>query len=436
VATRDIAKGEHILTTWPAGTGPCARTAPQCVNCFRLLSSARQFCSQCNLLVCSEECSKGADHQVECSILSSIRTKVRGSKDGDRIWRESLPNITASVTTIRLLSLKWRDPAAWSVFTNLMNHQVNENVWKLIQHAFQTVLHLDQRIDEESLRFVFGIQSTNGALLHFPPGFGRGVGVFPIQAFLNHSCMCNTNTKDFPGEHKVEITARFAIQKGEELTTSYLQPTQATLARRPFLFNTWNFWCCCARCRDPTEGGANLAGLACTASCPGVVLPLAPLDSDSAWACSHCRQVKTDMQVQEVIEMALKEINSFPKETIKAEELEEIIYKLENLLSNTNWLMMEIQQKLLIMYMQTKVVDKPTKDRMVQLCQNILQYMERIDPDNEHSPKRVTVRRCLVEIRLETLTKEYKEGRVDKTRLAKALKEKQLLMSIGSKHMG
>ena len=98
--------------------------------------------------------------------------------------------------------------------------------------------------------------------------------------------------------------------------------------------------------------------------------------------------------------------------------------------------MMEIQQKLLIMYMQTKVVDKPTKDRMVQLCQNILQYMERIDPDNEHSPKRVTVRRCLVEIRLETLTKEYKEGRVDKTRLANALKEKQLLMSIGSKHMG
>merc|ERR1711892_521286 len=151
VATRDIAKGEQILTTWPAGTGPCARTAPQCVNCFRLLSSARQFCSQCNLLVCSEECSKGADHQVECSILSSIRTKVKGSKDGDRIWRESLPNITASVTTIRLLSLKWRDPAAWSVFSNLMNHRVNENVWKLIQHAFQTVLHLDQRIDEESL---------------------------------------------------------------------------------------------------------------------------------------------------------------------------------------------------------------------------------------------------------------------------------------------
>ena len=98
--------------------------------------------------------------------------------------------------------------------------------------------------------------------------------------------------------------------------------------------------------------------------------------------------------------------------------------------------MMEIQQKLLGMYMQTKVVDKPTKGRMVQLCGNILQYMDRIDPDNEQSPKRVMVRRCLVETRLETLTKEYKEGRVDKTRLAEALKEKKLLISIGSTHMG
>ena len=98
--------------------------------------------------------------------------------------------------------------------------------------------------------------------------------------------------------------------------------------------------------------------------------------------------------------------------------------------------MMEIQQKLLGMYMQTKVVDKPTKGRMVQLCGNILQYMDRIDPDNEQSSKRVMVRTCLVKKRLETLTQDYKEGRVDKTRLTKALKEKQLLMSIGSKHMG
>merc|ERR1712106_295099 len=94
-----------------------------------------------------------------------------------------------------------------------MNHQVNETVWCFIQDAFHKVLHLDPRIEEEDLLLVFGIQSTNGAILHLPPGYGRGVGVFPTQGLLIHSCMCNTNTEDLPGEHKVEIKARFAIKK-------------------------------------------------------------------------------------------------------------------------------------------------------------------------------------------------------------------------------
>ena len=53
--------------------------------------------------------------------------------------------------------------------------------------------------------------------------------------------------------------------------------------------------------------------------------------------------------------------------------MEEIIFRLGNLLLNTNWMVLEIQQKLLNVYMQTKMVDRPTKDRKIQLCDNILQ---------------------------------------------------------------
>ena len=41
---------------------------------------------------------------------------------------------------------------------------------------------------ECELKQVVGIQSTNGASLHFYPGHGSGVGVYPVQAFLNHDC--------------------------------------------------------------------------------------------------------------------------------------------------------------------------------------------------------------------------------------------------------
>ena len=50
------------------------------------------------------------------------------------------------------------------------------------------------------------------------------------------------------------------LQAGEEVTTCYLKPEQATFARRQFLFSKWNFWCTCHRCADPSELGAFCGG--------------------------------------------------------------------------------------------------------------------------------------------------------------------------------
>ena len=107
---------------------------------------------------------------------------------------------------------------------------------------------------------MFGIQSTNGANIHFKPGYGTGVGVFPIQAYLNHSCKSNTDTMEHPVDHSVHLYARTAIPAGTQLTTSYLQSSLPTRARRTQLFNTWNFWCSCPACQDSTEGGTFMSG--------------------------------------------------------------------------------------------------------------------------------------------------------------------------------
>ena len=158
----------------------------------------------------------------------------------------------------------------------------------------------DPRITLADLRQAFGIQSTNGALLHLPPGYGRGLAVYPIQAFLNHSCMCNTTSKDYPQDRLVEIKARFSISCGEEITTSYLRPTQDTQSRRQLLHHTWQFWCGCERCRDPTEGGSYLSALSCTSCASGPVLPLDPLDTETSWACRECGATITALE-QEVL---------------------------------------------------------------------------------------------------------------------------------------
>ena len=98
--------------------------------------------------------------------------------------------------------------------------------------------------------------------------------------------------------------------------------------------------------------------------------------------------------------------------------------------------MMEIKQKLLNVYMQAKMVDRPTKERKVQLSESILQYMDSMDPDNEDSPRKQILRKCQIETNLEILTEDYKSGKVEKKRLAKALADKQLLMHTREKHTG
>ena len=105
--------------------------------------------------------------------------------------------------------------------------------------------------------------------------------------------------------------------------------------------------------------------------------------------------------------------------------MEEILFRLENILASSNWMVLELQQKLLSLYIQRKGTSRPLKDRMIQLCQNILNYMDRVDPDNEEGPRRQGIKRCLVDSKIENLTQDYKNGTVLKDKLMKALLEKQ-----------
>jgi len=401
--------------------GPTARSSKQCINCFLLVSSPLS-CPKCSLVLCSMECSTGTLHQAECDLLASIRTKV-----GEETWRQSLPSILACVTTIRLLSLQWRDPPTWSLVYSLINDKANESVWRIIKDAFDTVLHLDDRIKEEDLKYVFGIQSTNGANIHFKPGYGTGVGVFPIQAYLNHSCKSNTDTMEHPVDHSVHLYARTAIPAGTQLTTSYLQSSLPTRARRTQLFNTWNFWCSCPACQDSTEGGTFMSGIACSAKCGGPVISNNPLFDDSSWSCTACGHEISAHQAQVSVQTATKELEYLAKYGLDIDKLEHLVFQLDRLLCGTHHIMMEAQQKLLMAYMKGGVVTLPTITRKIQLCHNILDYMKKENPTEKSSKKYLSIRKYLIDSKLQAMAQEHKEGRLSQKKLSKIICEKQAL---------
>ena len=117
VAVRKMRAGEKVVVSQSAVRGPCARAPAQCVNCLKLLQpSPSTQCRRCLLQVCSEGCSQGTDHVIECKILTVIRTKLKRSKQGEKVYRENLGGLASAVTSIRMVSLKWRyiETVVWS----------------------------------------------------------------------------------------------------------------------------------------------------------------------------------------------------------------------------------------------------------------------------------------------------------------------------------
>ena len=115
------------------------------------------------------------------------------------------------------------------------------------------------------------------------------------------------------------------------------------------------------------------------------------------------------------------------------EQVESLVCRLGQMVCSTHHIMMEVQQKLLMIYMQARVVNMPAICRKIQLCHNILAYLEKTNPDDKSSRKYLGIKRCLVESKLQTMAQEHKEGRLNQKKLARVICEKQALVMMASR---
>ena len=75
-----------------------------------------------------------SDHAVECAVLSIIRTKLRRNQQGEKMYRNNLTGLTAAVTTLRMVSLKWR--LEWTVRGHTFLHHLVLTIFSEIrQHG-------------------------------------------------------------------------------------------------------------------------------------------------------------------------------------------------------------------------------------------------------------------------------------------------------------
>ena len=217
MATRAISPGETISSEVAAVLGPPTISKPQCLQCFQLLSSSSQYkCKLCGYPLCGKECMLGNLHRLECKVFreAGIRANVRDLGAFDKQY--------SAITVLRLLLCEeekatgnYGDHAVGIVDT-LEDHddeiQIEQkDTWKLQKELIVDFIQkvkmsgivkcyliifsikrckLVEKYSEKKIRQAVGVLMTNSTNLQLSPAtHGVGVGLFPVYAMGNHSCM-------------------------------------------------------------------------------------------------------------------------------------------------------------------------------------------------------------------------------------------------------
>ncbi|CAK1602878.1 unnamed protein product [Parnassius mnemosyne] len=274
-ARKRIHKGELILTNKPLATGPrySDSNISFCSYCYET-SDENKSCEKCGLLMCLENCNVSQMHQEECKFISTYW------KPKSRKFLSILGRIRIYIQLF-LLSSEKREILLHLQHDTSSTFQDLESIFSCFHipkdHIeFMKTMHSILKINS------FRIPSNNREKTI------RLCGLYPLAAFLNHSCVPNTRNI-FKKDKTMEVYASRDIEIGEEILSCYTSLLWCTPVRRYQLHISKNFWCKCSRCNDATEMGTKLSALKCfIKECAGALLPQHPINPTTDWCCDTC----------------------------------------------------------------------------------------------------------------------------------------------------
>lgn len=345
-ARRDIHPGEVIFTDQPAVIGPDNSALPMCTVCWRKLSG-HYSCSKCGWPLCGDRCRDTKEHYKECILFQERGTRVTvgGFGKPNRMYDAVLP--------FRLLLLKLWDKKVYRLVCLLMDHKENQSPNQQRKHAQVTDLirntwGFSKDFSVNEVRHVLGILSVNSFVVH--DGLEDGmdlIGLYPWTSLMSHACVPNVKiiTRD---DFSYICEATVPIDHSKEIVTSYhhyYYHLFGTMYRRADIKHTWCFDCICHRCQDPTELGTFVSGVNCEKCKYSYLLPVQPLDYNTAWACQSCEHTETTEEVTARLKKFEKEI-----ETVKVTEpevLEGLLRKMRYCLHENHYLITDCKRRLI-----------------------------------------------------------------------------------------
>lgn len=130
-----------------------------------------------------------------------------------------------------------------ALFVEELQEQLWEKGYELFCDVFPSAKS-DGNVSFDEFMFMMGTYNINNL----------DSSVFLLQSHLNHSCSPNTKVTTSPKRYEgLKVFAARNIASGEELNTTYVNPSHTVQQRLRELRVNWGFLCKCQKCKDDAK---------------------------------------------------------------------------------------------------------------------------------------------------------------------------------------
>ncbi|CAG8464999.1 17022_t:CDS:1 [Acaulospora colombiana] len=270
-----ILKEESFLVVHPY-------TIPRCHHCARRIRGTNNEhpkappnfkCekSNCNEVFCSKRCYKMAELQYHTALcgkdlqpfLSLVRQRKSGNNDKSPMMLLKLFAIAKiqKITPLNVSNLRFLSQFHPSKLPSSLTNTTTTLPAILIDFYLETLNILG--ISPYDVNYDFWIYITLFNILRVnvfgSPGY---LCLYRFTSLINHSCQSNiaslhvtSEDEDYASKHEIEendmvIISSREIKRGEQIFTSYCDPTISKVKRGMVLVPTYGFECDCEKCKN------------------------------------------------------------------------------------------------------------------------------------------------------------------------------------------
>ncbi|CAN6606064.1 histone-lysine N-methyltransferase Set5p [Trichomonascus vanleenenianus] len=275
-ATKVIPEGdllweeEPLLVVPPVDNVTLMRKALACAYCGRTFRLASSECPQCAAKWCSPKCKKMDTSTIHAALWhDSKHTKVDLSKwvryeefclenDG---WAAAYAYGRMAVSTLKShskpgeISLKDKLDALAEVRQDIRQQAVGQATTSLgggglVGEQHEALWHKGHELLQDAVKSAADISYEE-----YLYGLGRynmnnvDGNIYALHSHLNHSCEPNAKVDVVSRTSGIKVVALRDISANEELTVTYVNPSDPLNKRRNELRVNWGFICMCPRCK-------------------------------------------------------------------------------------------------------------------------------------------------------------------------------------------